>query len=72
MVFISYLAAILAITGRALTASKNNKLRYWGFVSYIVGSIAWITYSALFFQWALLIQNIILIGFSLVGLKNNK
>jgi hypothetical protein len=69
---VSYLAAIAAISGRGFTAAKSSKLRFWGFVCYIVGSLLWIGYSAVAGQWALLIQNVILIGFSIVGLKNNK
>lgn len=72
IVIISYLAAVAAISGRAFTACKTNKARYWGFIAYIIGSILWITYSAFTGQWALLIENIILIGFSVMGLRNNR
>jgi hypothetical protein len=71
-VFLSYMAAVAAIAGRGLTAGKNNKIRFWGFIAYIVGSILWIAYSGFNAQWALLIQNVILIGFSVLGLWNNK
>ena len=71
VLLVSYLAAIAAISGRAFTACTTDRARFWGFISYIVGSLLWITYSAFSGQWALLIQNVILIGFSILGLYNN-
>lgn len=68
---LSWLALICAVSGRGLTASKKSKLRFWGFVAYVLGSLLWISYGIPSEQYALVVQNMILICFSIVGLKNN-
>ncbi len=70
-IIVSWLAMMCAISGRALTALKSNRMRFWGFFAYVVGSILWIIYSVQADQHALAVQNIILIFFSILGLYNN-
>ena len=71
IMMLSWAAMACAISGRAFTALKSSRMRFWGFVAYVIGSILWIMYGIPNHQTALVIQNLVLIFFSFVGLKNN-
>jgi hypothetical protein len=71
LLILSWMALACAVSGRALTAMTTNKSRFWGFVAYVIGSLLWISYGIPSGQYALVVQNFILIGFSIIGLKNN-
>jgi hypothetical protein len=72
LAIISWLAMICTVAGTGLTASESPKVRFWGFVLYVIDSVLWITYGIPCGQYALVTQNLFLIVLSLVGVRNNR
>ena len=66
--FLSYLATLLVIPGVYYISRPRLRGQY----IMVAADISWLIYSILTEQWALSVQSLVLIKFSLDGIKNWK
>lgn len=71
---VDYIAMIFAVSGAFLTAMPTNKLRFRGFIGYIIANVLWVTWA--FAQpsilWAIVAQNSVFLVPAALGAWNNR
>ena len=68
LVIVETLAALAGITGAFLVAMPG--LSAWGFAAFLLSNLGWLAFSASHRHWRMLVQQLVFLATSLLGLWN--